>query len=120
MKLIVVAANGLDIVMISISEKLDVAATVEQGGEHQSDGVALKELNIPAVPLVSVESKSVLLLTATLQMRQYLGRWYPADPEEYRAVSSKEVASSDVLAGDLYENVDWESAELTGGPGLSN
>lgn len=59
-------------------------------------------------------------MPAKCQVGQLLAQRYQADLEEMFAMFSEEVETTNVLAGNLECEVDWEIEDFTGGPYLSN
>lgn len=61
----------------------------------------LPNLKLLEVPVNFVEGESISLSEAKEQVHQSLAAWYSADLEEFPAAAPEEVSSTDVLAGDL-------------------
>lgn len=51
---------------------------------------------------------------------EFLETKYPADLEEYLPAAPEELASINVLAGDLHHEADWDLAHVTGSPDLGS
>lgn len=67
-----------------------------------------------------VEGASMSLLEAKSQVSQFLAALYPVDPENSLAAPPEEMASLNLLAGELEVETNWDLAHLTGGLYLSS
>lgn len=97
-----------------------VEATFEPGRTPLSDGEVQADRKHPEKPSTLVVGESMSPSKAKLQVRQLLAARYPANLEESLVAALEEVASIDVLVGDLKGEADWDLSDLTRGPDLGS
>lgn len=88
--------------------------------KRQSYAPASAESNPPAIHVLPLEGGTVLLSTVESQGRQLLALLYLGVLQEYKATFTEAFVTIYVLAGNLDGEGDWERADLTRGPDLSN
>lgn len=85
-----------------------------------NDNAVLEARKPLEVPVIIVKCTSMSLSDARWLVRQLLAARYPVDPVESPSTAPEEVASSDVLSGDLKGEADCYLAEFTEGSELVN
>lgn len=63
-----------------------------------------------------IEGVLVSLLAVKSELGQFLAQQYPADVGKYPVMSSYELPATDMFAENEADEVNWELADLTGGP----
>lgn len=95
-------------------------ATFEPGGERLSAGEGLAYLRLSEVPVIFVGSASMSISEAKFHVHLLMGARYAVKFEEFPAGALEEVASMDMLPGDLEVKVERYVADPTGGLDLGN
>lgn len=97
-----------------------VQTTVEPIPKRLCDGAVLSDCMPRGISEIFVDGESMFLLEARLQARQFLATRHPSDFEESPAAALEEVASMDVLVGDLEGECDWDWDAFMRVPDLSS
>lgn len=66
-------------------------ATVRAGLKSLNDGVVLGDCNLPEVPVILEEDKSMSLSEAKSQVHQFSVTWYPSGLGEFPAAAPEEL-----------------------------
>lgn len=97
-----------------------VEAIVEPGPKRVDDNAVLEDCMFLEVHIISVEGDSMSLAEAKSPVRQFWATQHPPNLEESPAAAPEGVGSTNVLAGDLDGETDWDLASWTGDPDLGN
>lgn len=76
--------------------------------------MVLATRKLPEVLVIVVDGERLSLSKAEWQVRHFMGTQYSSDLEQYLMAIFEEMASTDVLTGDLEGGADWELDDLTG------
>lgn len=95
---------------------LRLEAKVEMGRKRQNDSAMLAVCTLPLIPVIFLEGEPIYLSEARSQVRKLLATHYLLDLEKSPVVAPEEVATIDVLAGDLDGEANLDLANLKGVP----
>lgn len=97
-----------------------VEAPVERGRKRLDDGEVMADQSLSKVPVIFLDGESMPWLEAKWQVRQFVVGRYRGNHEECLGAAPEEAATTDVVAGDLDDEADWNLADLTCRPDVTS